>query len=132
MFRANGLRLPDLAISGFRGIDELNIPRLGRVTLLAGKNSIGKTTVLDAVRVYAARARASALSDLLLDREEVFAATDENGTSVPVLDWRALFYNRDTNHNAYISIGPGRAVETTCHHAEYLKRCSARHVRGKP
>ena len=55
------LHLPDLTIKGFRGIDELSIPRLGRVTLLAGKNSVGKTTVLDAVRVYAARGRYSTL-----------------------------------------------------------------------
>lgn len=47
----NSLHLPELVISGFRGIDELLIPRLGRVTLLAGKNSVGKTTVLDAVLV---------------------------------------------------------------------------------
>ena len=48
------LHLPSLVIKNFRGIDELTIPRLGRVTLLAGKNGVGKTTVLDAVRIYAA------------------------------------------------------------------------------
>ena len=111
MLEDNGLHLPSLSIRGFRGIDELFIPRLGQVTLLAGRNSIGKTTVLDAVRVYAARGRDSALSDLLLDREEVIGATDENGESVPVLDWRALFHNRDASQDAYISIGPRNPAE---------------------
>lgn len=106
MFRANGLRLPDLTITGFRGIDKLHIPRLGRVTLLAGKNSIGKTTVLDAVGVYAAPGSASALYNLLWNREEVFAATDEDGDTVLVPDWRALFYNRDASLGSNISIGP--------------------------
>ena len=55
MAETSPLHLPDLYIEGFRGIDKLSIPRLGRVTLLAGRNSVGKTTVLDAVRVYAAR-----------------------------------------------------------------------------
>ena len=106
MLEDNGLHLPSLSIRGFRGIDELSIPRLGRVTLLAGRNSIGKTTVLDAIKVYAARGRDSALSEVLLDREEVIAATDEDGDSVQALDWPALFYNRDASHGAHISIGP--------------------------
>ena len=57
------LHLPDLRIKGFRGIKDLHISRLGRVTLLAGKNGAGKTTVLEAVRVYAARGRQAALRD---------------------------------------------------------------------
>ena len=70
------LHLPDLTIKGFRGIDALSVPRLGRVTLLAGKNSIGKTTVLDAVGIYASRGRYRALYDLLWGREELLAETD--------------------------------------------------------
>ena len=54
---SNHLHLPSLSIKGFRGIDDLSISRLGRVTLLAGKNGVGKTTVLEACRVYAARGR---------------------------------------------------------------------------
>ena len=37
------LHLPSLVIKNFRGIDELTIPRLGRATLLTGKNGVGKT-----------------------------------------------------------------------------------------
>ena len=105
------LHLPDLTIKGFRGIDALSIPRLGRVTLLAGKNSIGKTTVLDAVGIYAARGRYPALHNLLWSREEVFAGTDEDGDSTLMPDWRALFYNRDASQNSCILIGPGNAAE---------------------
>jgi predicted ATPase len=96
------LKFQNLSIRGFRGIDELSIPRLGRVTLLAGTNSIGKTTVLDAVRVYAAFGRGRALSELLRDREEVIAATDEDGDSMLVPDWRALFYSREGSQGAHI------------------------------
>ena len=46
----DSLHVPSLRIEGFRGIDSLTINRLGRVTLLAGRNGTGKTTVLDAVR----------------------------------------------------------------------------------
>ena len=100
------LYLPNLIIEGFRGIDALSIPRLGRVTLLAGKNSIGKTTVLDAVQIYAARGRYRALYELLWGREEVVVATDEDGDEAVLPDWRALFYNRDASESACISISP--------------------------
>ena len=68
------LHLPDLSIAGFRGIERLSIPRLGRVTLLAGRNGAGKTTVLEAVRVYAGRGRSEVLRELLRAREELAAS----------------------------------------------------------
>lgn len=74
------MHLSDLAITGFRGIESLSISRLGHVTLLAGRNGVGKTTVLDAVRLYAARGRPWALAELLRKREE-FGASDEEGAS---------------------------------------------------
>ena len=103
---APGLHLPDLLIQGFRGIDELAIPRLGRVTLLAGKNGAGKTTVLEAVRVYAARGSYAALSALLRDREEVFATTGEDGDRVTGIDWEALFHGRAMDDGQSIVLGP--------------------------
>lgn len=57
---ANGLHLPNLTVSNFRGIGSLSIERLGRVTLLGGRNGVGKTTVLEAVRTYASRGRVMA------------------------------------------------------------------------
>ena len=47
------LFLPDLKIRGFRGLSDFTIPHMGRVTLLTGMNGIGKTTVLEAIGVYA-------------------------------------------------------------------------------
>ena len=99
------LYLPDLAIRGFRGIDNLSMPRLGRVTLLTGKNSVGKTTVLDAVRVYASGGDYPVVRDLLRDREELSAVLDENGGRVLEADWSALFHGWDAAHAACISIG---------------------------
>ena len=99
------LHLPSLSIEGFRGIKELSIERLGRVTLLAGKNSVGKTTVLDAVQVYAARGHYEVLSDLLESRQEIYATT-ESGKRMRVADFVALFYGRDVLRLASILIGP--------------------------
>ena len=74
----SGLPLPDLYIENFRGIRKLSIPRLGRVTLLAGRNGVGKTSVLEAVEVFAGRASYFVLRDILFERDEVSYAQDEN------------------------------------------------------
>ncbi len=100
------LHLQSLSIEGFRGIKELSIPRLGRATLLAGRNGVGKTTVLDAVRVYATRARLTALSELLMSREEIAVGKDADGADMPAFDGKALFHGRDMSGDARISIGP--------------------------
>ena len=105
MAGAEQLHLPDLTIRGFRGIDDLSIPRLGRVTLLAGKNGVGKTTVLDAVRVYVSRSDYRVLHDLLTSREEVSPAVDEDGNGALEPDWSALFHGRDVPEDARVAIG---------------------------
>lgn len=104
----NQLHLPSLSIKGFRGIDDLTIDRLGRVTLIAGKNSVGKTTVLDAIQVYAARGHYDILSQLLTSRQEVSIATveDVHGQRRFVPDFPALFHGRDVSECASIAIGP--------------------------
>ena len=104
----SALHLPSLSISGFRGIDELTIERLGRVTLLAGKNSVGKTTVLDAVRVYAARGHTRVLDELLESRQELAIAISEdvNRRNRFLPDFVALFHGRSVSSSSCISIGP--------------------------
>lgn len=99
------LHLPSLSIQAFRGIESLSIPRLGRVTLLAGMNGTGKTTVLDAIRIYAARGNRSALFELPQRREEVAAITDEDGDTILVPDLAAIFHEGDVSRHARISIG---------------------------
>ena len=106
---ASVLHLPSLSIEGFRGIAKLSIPRLGRVTLIAGMNGVGKTTVLEAVRIYAARGSYSVLSSILRSREEHTTMLDEDGDEVSVPDFEALAYGRHPTDNTYMSIGPADA-----------------------
>ena len=108
---ANALHLPSLSITGFRGIDRLSIGRLGRVTLLAGRNGVGKTTVLDAVRVYATRGRPNVLNELLERREEVATAYDEDQAPVVSPDYAALFHGWAAIQAAPITIGPNGGTD---------------------
>lgn len=116
-----GLHLPSLHISGFRGIDELHIPKLGRVTLIAGDNSVGKTTVLEAVRLYAQGGDSKALVDLLRVREEMYPGWQnevevESPDGEPLLlperdisyvDWQSLFHGRNAKEGNTLEIGVG-------------------------
>ena len=100
-----GLHLASLSIRGFQGIRELDIPRLGRVTLLAGKNGVGKTAVTEAVQLYASRGQDGVISDLVSRREEFAVATDEDGkrlfAPIPV----ALLHGREISSDSRIEIG---------------------------
>lgn len=109
---ANDLHLPDLSITGFRGIERLAIARLGRVTLLAGRNGVGKTTVLDAVRVHAARGHPLVLHELLERREEFVTALDEDRDPVVVPDFAALFHGRTAPEGSSIEIGLASGIDT--------------------
>ena len=113
--RDDRLHLPSLEISGFRGIDALTIERLGRVTLLAGKNSVGKTTVLDAVRVYAARGHYRVLEELLESRQETVLAICEDVHRMNRFfpDFAALFHGRNVSRSSCISIGPKSNGDST-------------------
>ena len=71
------LQFPDLHIQGFRGIKDLEVPRLGRVTLITGKNNTGKSSVLEALRLYTQNAAPSTLYSILTSREEYIRGKDE-------------------------------------------------------
>ncbi len=104
------LHLPDLSISNFRGIDHLSIRRLGRVTLLGGRNGVGKTTVLEAVRAYAARGSLSTLQELLGQREEFVTPLDEDHAGVSP-DYAALFHDRTATPQRPVTIGPNSVAD---------------------
>ena len=114
------LHLDSLYISGFRGIPKLEIPRLGRVTLLAGKNGVGKTTVLDAVRMYAGRSRYGVMAAILRSHGELRRVTDLDGTERQDPNWPALFYGRDQWLESGIRIGPYDACRQMAAHADWI------------
>ena len=98
------LHLPSLVIKNFRGIDELTIPRLGRVTLLTGKNGVGKTTVLDAVRIWADRGLDRHVCSLssLVERGDFDIGAERQ---IPKSRLERLFYGRIVFLSTAISIG---------------------------
>ena len=41
-----------LNITGFKGFEKLDLPKLSRVTLIGGKNNVGKTAFLEALFMF--------------------------------------------------------------------------------
>ena len=76
------LRLPSLAIRGFRGITDLSIPRLARVTLITGMNNTGKTSILEGVRLFTEEATPTVIRELLQFREENAAVISDDPDSI--------------------------------------------------
>ena len=62
--------LNSLLINNYKNIRHLSIPKLGRVNLIWGKNNVGKSTLLEALSIYASNGRASQLYEILKMRGE--------------------------------------------------------------
>lgn len=106
------LRLPSLSISGFRGLDNLEIDRMGRVTLIAGRNGTGKTTVLDAVRVFAERGHVSSLLAVLTRNEEVAEHIGVDDKIMDIVSFEALFHGRTPEFGSMLTVGPSSSSKS--------------------
>jgi hypothetical protein len=62
--------LKNLRIKNFRLFENLEFNRLGRINLLVGRNNAGKSTVLEALRIYAAVGSPKLLQELLESHDE--------------------------------------------------------------
>lgn len=68
--------LESLLIKNFRSLEHLEVPKLGRVNLMVGKNNCGKSTVLEALRIYAGNAQRSLLETIARGHDERHQAQD--------------------------------------------------------
>jgi len=93
--------LPSLVIEGFRGFKKLELRKLGHVNLLVGKNGVGKSSVLDAVRLYASQFGFAELAEVLNARDELWDPKDLNCLS-------PLFHGRRAQITAATELSIGR------------------------
>lgn len=92
-------RLHSLDVEGFKALNQLSIPRLGDINLIVGKNSSGKTTVLEAIRLLLTKDVRPRIYSLLADRDEYstkrwLAASRLNSPQSLELAFEALFSGR--------------------------------------
>ncbi len=125
------LLLNSLEIRNFRGFHHLQIERLGRVNLIVGKNNIGKSSLLEALRLYTQRFSPTLVWEILRARDESRYSSGVLDESKYLLTSRSLdrpenlesqllalkylFYGRKTirTHVELIQIGPLNSQDET-------------------
>lgn len=103
------LLLPSLRVVNYRGFRDLHVSRLGRVNLLVGRNNIGKTSLLEAIWLYARRGASPVIREILARRDEsqLPIASDAGGAIEPERSLRYLFFSRPQQIVPGISIHIG-------------------------
>jgi predicted ATPase len=90
------LLFEQVKISGFRLFKNLYVERLGRVNLIVGKNNVGKSSFLEALRLYAHKGSPAIIAELLTTRDQAVRQSmrliepEEVETLVQAI--RSLFY----------------------------------------
>jgi hypothetical protein len=101
-----------LLIENFRGLHHLELSSLAPVTILTGRNNVGKTAVLEALFLHASGPRA-ALNYLTALRPFRFGSPVVNiELSSQSSPWESAFYNRDVNSTIRLSARLDRKLIT--------------------
>jgi hypothetical protein len=106
------LKLESLRIQNFRTFQDLTIDRLGRVNLIVGKNNVGKTSLLEALSVWAHDGQFAVIWKLLSDHDETHGRRGAN-SSLKSTSGKAvveavsrLFHDGQDETTQFASIGP--------------------------
>lgn len=111
------LHLDSFVVTQYRIFRSLEIPQLGQVNLITGRNAVGKTALLEALRLYADNGSPRTLQQLLDERGELYRlnsqpeVSPESVVEVNAYDLvRGFFYGRPDIHDSMspIEFGPMR------------------------
>jgi hypothetical protein len=84
-----------LEIRNFRSLDYVRLESLGQVNLIVGKNNVGKTTLLEAIRFYSTGGAPWIVWDILSARDELLDTAETSEAPDPAASpFLALFPGR--------------------------------------
>jgi AAA15 family ATPase/GTPase len=94
--------LKSLKIKNFRCFEELDLPQLGRVNLLVGKNNSGKTSILEAVHILNSSENLKPFSDIIDNRGEYYWS--EKDGNKDLFDVSHFFYGHHIVNGSILEI----------------------------
>ncbi|MDR2756160.1 MAG: AAA family ATPase [Planctomycetaceae bacterium] len=86
--------LESLEIKNFRCLKDFKIPSLKRINLLTGKNNTGKSSILEAIAIYATKGNLRLITQLLNERGENIQRNEKNATENNLKIFSSLFTDR--------------------------------------
>lgn len=100
--------LDSLLIKNFRSLENLTVSKLGRVNLIVGKNNSGKSSVLEALRIYAGNGQRELLDSISVEHDERYRVREtEHPDPEAPLPFQDFFTGRNfpSDDNVAIQIG---------------------------
>jgi predicted ATP-dependent endonuclease of OLD family len=101
--------LNSLTIKNFRLFDEITVPKLGRVNLITGRNNSGKSSVLEALRIFAKRAKPSLLQEIASTHDEAAFTSKSDDLIDREFPYQHLFPDRQFPDSDTFEIYIGQA-----------------------
>ncbi|MFK5969824.1 MAG: AAA family ATPase [Candidatus Marithrix sp.] len=91
--------LNSLKVHNFRLLESFQVKKLGQVNLIVGKNNSGKSSVLEALRIYAGNANGELLTKIAQGHDEKYELDDEEHMFDTTLPFEDLFTGRQFPDN---------------------------------
>jgi len=110
--------LTSLHIKNYRNLKDFTLDSLDQVNLITGKNNTGKSSLLEAVAIYASKGNISLLAELLKNHGEYFREQSDDAGQMANLNLNALsslFTGRVTGFDVSSGIFIGEAGKGISH-----------------
>jgi hypothetical protein len=93
-----GFMINRLTVKGFKGFEEFELPKMSRVTLLGGRNNVGKTSLLEALFMFFDRSNPQMILSQYARRGVGVVSLEPESTVAPI------FFDYDTKRQIVISV----------------------------
>lgn len=129
------MQIKKLGIRNFKSFKDVEISGFGKVNLITGKNNSGKSTLLEALRIFTSDASQRVLDDILQQRQEIsdqMAETSRGEVPVQRFDGETIPYSclftdipaiRECTLGFEISAGDSNSINGGIHRSVKVKLC---------